>query len=61
MELSMFKANRNLTDMDLEWFLDEEKAYLGSLKKPRAANTLEVAYVEALEAWEDVQYYFLLL
>jgi len=61
MELSMFKANRNLTDMDLERFLDEEKVYLGSLKKPRAENTLEVAYIEALEAWEDVQYYFLLL
>ena len=59
-ELSIFKVNRNLTDMDLEQFLDEEKVYLGSLKKPRAANTLQVAYVEALEAWEDVQYILLL-
>ena len=59
-ELSIFKANRNLTDMDLEQFLNEEKVYLSSLKKPRAANTLQVTYIEALEAWEDVQYILLL-
>jgi len=52
----VYKEAHGLHDIDFEKFLEEECNYLASLKKPRADDLMDMAYIKSLEALEAAVY-----